>query len=300
MKNYLTYKQLDAVALRISGLSQSVIDPPTRQLLINLKLTRLHGYLDGLADPFFHASESFGVQGRISYPAVFSIDATLKQITLSAGTLAAGAVCHILYFQDGGTVNYQFSVRITVGGSPATYEVLYGTDATLLLVYSVWMAAVSPQLTATIPLNDKYVNKIIRVYDNQGTGGTERTFVPFTDSNAFGRLESNPLFNKQVAYYHSGDNLHLRVGASATALGTVTIEYRQGPTVYTAATESSTVSLPPQYNEQLVDEVVGSYLLYGGKDLPSNLKERLQGYEKAFKAEASDQAEDEKTRLKRV
>lgn len=306
MMNYLSFLQLEALCEREAGISKDKIDPAARRFIINNKMMKIYLMLDGLNDPFYNritlislaADQERLADFTLSGGIITAIDATNNQITRSSGVFTAGSILAVSISEDSGqAIAYEFVARVTVGGATCTYELISGTDTTLTAARSASVIVLKSMSAYSVSLATLYVKDVVNVWDQ--TAGVDRQFRPVKDPLIFRGAAGDPLYASEVVWHHSGESLYFVVGSSATALGTVYMEYRTKPTTYEVATESNVILIPPEYNQMLIDEVVASFMLQGGKEVPTALASRLESAQKAYDSAAAERVRASEIRGKR-
>jgi hypothetical protein len=294
MKNFMTFAQLDSLCLKEAAINENQLWLPQRQFIVNNKLMKVYALLDGLNDPFYNMSTALTVAADIEQlhdattngGIITGITAATNTITRSSGSFPAGALIHVWICDSGATVA-TFTARISVAGATATYVIIAGADANLAAYECVVFVQKTLSVT-TVDLSTLYFNRIEKVYDDQGTGSADRVFKEIKDPVIFSDLWRDPLFDKIVAWNLRGSTLQLGVGPSATAIGTATMEYRGKPNLWTDATPSNEILIPPEHNQMLQDEVVALYLTYTNQPVPEKLAGRLERYATMYQAASAD------------
>jgi hypothetical protein len=288
----MTFAQLERACLAKAGISENDIIPELRMMLINNKLMRAYRLLDGLNDPWYHkqalaVSVASGVviKSTASGHAIV-VDGTTNTISATGITWNLGEM-FVVDTPDAGNTK-MFIGRIVDGEGTAlgVYEVVAGTEFSVT-EYGAVMVLRSASATV-IDLSALYVKDIIRVWDNAYTGAKERLFMEIKDSRLFSSLHRDPFYNAEVAYFQRGDSVELFKGSTATALGTVNVEYRGKPALFTAATSTSFIDFPPEDNQILMDEVLVEFMMSANKEVPQDLQARHAEFEKRYQAAAAD------------
>lgn len=126
-------------------------------------------------------------------------------------------------------------------------------------------------------ISDIYVREIVRIW--AGTLEVE----PVPDAREFAKLgDSFPFWEKRAAYYQLGDRVYVFFGQKVTAnINGLKMEYRGKPIPYTAETVDTSIDIPPEFNQQLIDECV---VMLVGQVAP-DVQERLDGYERSYAAQ---------------
>lgn len=298
MLNFLTFQQLDYQVLHSVGIPDDGIELAIRQSYINSKLMKIYGLLDGINDPFYNFVQTIVQTADVSLLKDFTcssgtitaIDASANTITCSAAsTFSVGQIVVVAIADATGApllwswVAYISSIN--ANGTVGTYVVISGTDGSLGSdIGSV--AIIKSFSSATLSLATYYVKDVVRIWD--GSGSSIRLFKRIKDPNIFTKLVKDPFTTAEVYWYHRGDTIELLVGSTASALGTIQVEYRGKPNQYIDATASTLISLPPEHNQALIDEVAASYLMHVQKPIPQEVAQRMQEYQLKFQAAAAD------------
>lgn len=292
MKNFLSFRQLDSALVHKAELNENDIPPALRIVYINDKLMKVYRLLDGLNDPWY-AKSSLGVSvasdiETLTDAQITSYTASTNTIVRASGTWKLGQVLVISIFDGTGAHIADFVGIVASGAGTATAVLtVLGSDADMG-ANKITVTNIKSTYGSVIDLSGLYVKDILRVYDNAYTGGKTRIFSPIADPAIFSVLHRDPFYDGRVAYYHSGDTLYLYVGPSATALGTVSFEYRGKPTPCTDFDTDVIIDLPPEDNQILMDEVLAEYLTHVGKPIPADVANRQQEFQARYDAAMQD------------
>jgi hypothetical protein len=310
MKNYLTFLELESLCRREAGIGENDVDPVTRRIIINNKLMKIFALLDGLNDPFYDRFSILTVDddvellagGEETHGSLTAINSTAKTISRSSGSFAAGSILDIVIVHaDKDRLAGQWKARVITGGATCVYEKIgSGTEAdaddSLLFTVHV-MRSLS---VLAVDLSNLYVKQVLQVYDDKGSGNSDRQFREIKDPLIFNQAHRDPLYGPEIVWHHGGDHLRFKVGADAAALGIVTCECRTKPAIYVAANENDVILLPPEYNQVLVDEVVATFMSQGGKAIPQGLADRQAAFDKVYAAAAASKASAAEVKGKRA
>lgn len=293
MKNFLTFRQLDSALIHKAGLNENDIPPTLRQLYINDKLMKIYRLLDGLNDPWYHKqllalSVGTDVEFLVDYN-ISSYSAGTHSIIRTSGVWKVGQVLSVvLYDTLGGVIASWVGIVSTVtAGILATLNIVAGTDQNKSTHQMVVTVLLSPT-NNLIDLSNTYLKNIVRIYDNAYVGGKTRIFSPISDPAIFSVLHRDPFFDNRVAFFHRGDSVELYVGPTATALGTVNMEYRGKPTPCSDFDTDVLIDIPPEDNQVIMDEVLAEYLTHVGKPIPEDVANRQVEFQKRYDAAMAD------------
>ena len=293
MQNNLTFGALDALCMRqAGGLTSNDIDILIRQNYINVKLMKLYRALDGLNDPWYNKSSVVTVSTTDqSYLKDSGQSGTITGLTVSSSTITlagsttfvAGQLLNItLVLKADGTLVNHCIARVITGGTTATATILSGSMITYVsATHHLTIIGISSYSATTIDMSGIYFKDIVRIYDDKYTataGQKNRVFTPYKDAQFFGSLSVNPQKVYSVAWYQRGDTVELFVGSSAISLGTITMEYRGKPSLYTDATMGNYVDIPPEQNDILIDDVIASFLVDRKKSVPENIQNKINNW----------------------
>jgi hypothetical protein len=145
----------------------------------------------------------------------------------------------------------------------------------------------------TIDVSGIYFKNFVAIRDNMGTAVASvknRVFDLKTDPQLFFNHDKSLLDTQRVWWYQMGDTIFVSKGASANALGTTVGEYRGKPAIYDDSSIGTTIDLPPENIQILVDEVTASYMIDQGKALPPDMNGRMENYAKVYEAAAASHA----------
>jgi hypothetical protein len=294
MLNYLTYSQLDYLAMKqAKNISESDIGRPYRELYVNTKMMKIYQMLDGLQDPWYNRSTTLTVattdQTYLTDSAGITSEVTSgSTITLVTTTpLVSGQIVLLqLVLVSTGAIVSQCCARVVTGGLTSSLEIISGTMTTLSVSYHLGLMAIASYSGTTIDVSGIYFKDFLKIYDNNFTGtlgAQTRIFDEYKDAKLFGDLSANPIITN-VGWHQRGDTIELYVPSGAYPLGTVMGEYRGKPAIYSDATMNNIIDIPPEQNQMLVDEVTASYLIDRGKEVPQDLASRQALYQKQYEA----------------
>lgn len=297
----MLFTDFDSKCRKLAGISENDIEPRIRQTIINDIQMKIYGLLDGINNPFWNTTITLTVGADQEHlrdavtngGTITNIDASAKTITRSSGTFVVGSILDIVIVtRSSDLIAGQWKARVIAAGATATYEKIgIGTEVTFNSTVHVAFVNVMRRLSATsASISTQYVREIVKVFDDQDTGNTERVFFKKTDPREFGRLHKDFAYQKLVAWYQAGDDILLRVGANASVLGIVQAEAIIKPTLYTDDTENNEFTIPPEHNQILTDEVVAEYIKNQGNPVPQDIAGRLALYQAQYQAAAANRA----------
>jgi hypothetical protein len=302
MKNFLTFGKLDSMCRAQAGnLTNDDIDVAKREMYVNTKLMKIYRMLDGLNDPWYNKSAVVSVattdqvylKDSVQGGTITAMTVSGSTITITGPTLVAGSLLNMtLVAVANGQVANHCIARVVTGGATATAIIISGSMITLTASYCLSVIAILSYSGATIDMSGIYFKDIVKLYDGNYTttpGEKTRVFKQYKDSQLFGGLSVDPVV-RNIGWYHRGDTVELFVPSGSNALGTVTAEYRGKPTLYTEATVNNDVDIPPEDNQILIDEVVASFLIEKGKDVPADVNARLVQYQKMYESAEANKA----------
>ena len=303
MINFETYKGMDSKCVKLAKLTHNAIDPAIRRNIFNALVYRLYDAQDSLDSPFWNRTITLTVADDLEELAdtvtnggiITAINSTAKTISRSTGTFPAGAIVDVVIAnKTTGAKVAQLKGRISVAGATGTYvKIGTGTEATFASATHVCFVNVMKRLSATsATISDQYVKKVLKVFDDQGTGNKERVFDWITDPREFGNLWDSAFRASDVCVYQEGETIQFFVGSGATALGVVQAEIVAKPTLYTEATAANKIDLPPELNQQLTDELVAEYLRQAGQPIPDDVNKRLAEYQTRYGAKESEKQKE--------
>lgn len=292
MKNTLTFRLLDSALLHKAHLNENDVIPALRVQMINNKLFKIYRLLDGLNDPWYHKqSLSVTVAGDVEFiptASITSYTASTNTIVRATGTWKLGETLACVINNGSGVLVASFIGIVASGAGTATAVLnIIGTDADKGANVMNVVNYKSPA-AAVIDISAIYLKDVLKIYDNGYTGGKVRIFTPIKDPAIFAVLHRDPYFDGRVAYFHRGDTIELYVGPSATALGTVNVEYRGKPTPCADFDTDVLVDLPPEENQVLMDEVLSEYLQAANKEVPPDVATRTLEFQKRYEAAMTD------------
>jgi len=319
VKNYLTFRQLDSALVHKAGLNENDIVPNLRIAYINNKLMKIYRLLDGLNDPWYH-KQSLAVTAGSDI-----VEVKVNRAGQSSSTVLCTAtgmiitatqpwklgeifvLCRSEWDHDASptpqNTSKAFVGRVTAIDNTApyytcTFEVIGGTtpgaadylwDTVGSGYYTAFdLIKIQSPSTLIISLASLYVKDILRIWDNAYTGGKNRIFTEIKDPQIFSNLHRDPFFDKQVAWFQRGESVELYVGTTATALGTINIEYRGKPTPCTDFDTDVYIDIPPEENQVLMDEVYAEYLTHMKIEIPSEVQARQAEFSKRYESAMAD------------
>ena len=298
MKNHLTFQQLDSTCMALAGnLTQNDIKPILRQTYINNALMKMYRILDSINDPWYDKSTTLTVtttdQEFLGSADVSVINASTFAITRGTGLFATGEILSIsLITKASGAVAYQWLALVTSGGATATWSTISGTAATYnSSTQSCSVIGWKTFSGTTADVSAYYFKDFTCISDLEYTAGVhtvQRVFYRYKDIQKFSGLATDPSSANIIAWYQRGDTIVFFVGSTANALGTVTGIYRGKPTLFSDATLTNAIDIPPEDNQILIDEVTSKFLIDQGKAVPVSLQEQLANWSKAAEAAALD------------
>lgn len=314
MKNYLTFNQLDSMVMHQAGISDSDIVPDVRQAYINDKLMKIYRFVDGLNDPWYNRTATLTVAADVSFyvernSVSIPTGATAVMDSISVNqdgeveceaagvTFVAGSLVNIVMTDVDGLWSKVCLVRITIGstggftGTIVTGSFFAAGFSTLFSEgdYKICISVVKSLSVTVFDISSMYVKNVVRIFDDQDTGNKPRIFRKVTDANVFATIHRDPFVQKEISWYHRGDTLEFFKGSGVTtAIGTVTMEYRGKPNLFTDASGNTTIDIPPEDNQMLQDEVLAVFLAHVGKSPSADVTERLENYRKMYEAAAAE------------
>jgi hypothetical protein len=310
MKNDLTFNKLRSMALQQTETTENDVPPGIMQSYINMCLQKIYQILDGLNDPFYNMASTLTIGDDIEFLKDSAQAGTVTalavnqdgdiEITRSAGTFAAGAILDIsLVNKDTGEMVRHCIGRVATGGATGTVGIISGTMIDYAAAtYRLTVGVIKTFSDDAADISTVYVKDIVKIFDDAGANSVERVFDQITDARVFGMLHKDPFKAARVAWYQRGDVIQFFVGASATALGVVQMEYRGKPNFYSDATENNEILLPPAYNVMLFDEVALMILRHVKKAPPADMLQRAEQYRAIYEASAGDKVRGEEKRGK--
>jgi len=308
MKNFSTWRQTDFAQMGMAGITENDVPRLTRQRICNSIVMKLFAVMDGENDPFYNFTAPLTVaadqeqlkDASTNGGVITAISAITNTVTRNAGVFVAGSIIEVMIWTKATSlIAFQWTARITVGGSTGTWVAISGTPGTFAGAdHGVAVHVKKTLSVTTVDLSTLYLRKIVKVWDNGLTGAKDRVFYLTPDSRKFTEDYRNPDLEGEIRAYHRGDTLELAVGGSAAALATAQMEYEGKPNVYTDATENVEILIPPEWNYFLQDEMEFQYRKYGKKSVPDGLAERMAAYEKMFTAKLKDKARSEEAKGK--
>jgi hypothetical protein len=288
MRNYTTFLELDTECQRAAQINADQIQSAVRQRIINHAIYQTYGLLDGANHPWWRRIISLASSTDLEFLAdstvnsglLTALDASAHTITRSNGAFAAGQLLDIvLVLRSTGARVAQYKALVVSGTSTCIYSVIgsvTGTETTYAsATHCLYVTGLKKFSATSYDLSSWYIKDIIRVFDNAGTGGKERSFRQIMDSKIFGSVWDDPFHVNEVAVYHGGDTLYFDVGSSASALSLVQAEVTIKPGIYTDATKNTPVDYPPDENGTVKDLVVAEYLRETGGTPSDSLQKSL-------------------------
>lgn len=317
MKNYLSFKDFDNVALSRAGLTANDIDPATRRVYINNALSKVYAYLKAVNDPHYNrtakleisqdtdADPSEEIEGVNTGGIISSINTTKKTITRTEGEFIQGSVVHIeLYSNDIDNPDDTFELLLTSGGATAFYKVISGTE----VGYDPDESG-GPSLTGYIryawyeyyaDVDDLGLEHVYTIYDHRGSKNTPRLFKEVADPVLFKKTHKNPFYDSYIAYHQRGEVIAFKRGACAVAFESpVVCEFRGRPAFFTPQTLLNIIDIPAEQNGVLSDEVVAAYLEHVQKPVPEAVADRRGEFSEQLEAKLQELQKNESDKGKR-
>ena len=304
MQNFLTNKQLDFQCLHKALCGDDDLAPQDRQPLFNTILYEAYAILDAVNHPFYDKTTTLTVAAdqELLYDAanssgvISALDAVANTITRNDGhSFVAGSIISVAMATNHPLIYDSFIGMITLGGMTASFIVLSGTATTLTSSYALSCAVIRSQsaLSANLDTQGIYFKKILSVYDGNFTttpNEYQRKFDIMTDNGAFVNRPLDMGVQKRVACLLLGTTLKFSVGLLANPLGTVSMDYRGKPAIYSDATAGNKVDFPPEEMGYLTAKLTMAYATEAGKPVPADAQQTVAEVEEKFKTDAAEMA----------
>lgn len=308
IKNFLTFAQLDSQCRKQAGdLSTNDINKAVRQNMVNLKIMKIYGVLDSLNDPFYNRSVALSINNGSDTSQEyftdedFGIDSASKTMSRLDGSFVNGTYAFVTITGSDGYIYRTWTALISnASGNSCSYSVVSGSDGDVqpggiasITIFNLGLPGKSADVSSL------YFKNFNAIYDYGFTstpGQQIRVFDEITDQRVFFSRSLDYNNTKRPAWYQQGNTILFYVDSEANALGTVYGDYRGKPNLYTDASASDSIDIPPEFNQVLIDEVVSSYCVESGRQIPAETSERLASYEKKLYSarEAEKQTKAEK------
>ena len=304
MQNFLTNKQLDFQCLKKALCSDDDIDALVRQPLFNTVLYEAYSLLDAVNHPFYDKTTTLTVStdteiladAAVNGGVISAMDMTAKTITRNdANSFIAGSTIYVAesLVASPGSITGAFIAMIIMGGTTATFVVISGGATTLssALGLSVLVQRSQALLAANLDTQGIYFKKILSVYDGYFTTTLNeypRKFDLMTDNGAFVNRPLDMGAQKRVACLLLGTTLKFSVGLLANPLGTVSMDYRGKPAIYSDATAGNQVDFPPEEMGYLTAKLTLAYALEADKPVPGDAQQTVAEVEEKFKTDAAE------------
>lgn len=289
MKNFLTFRQLETECLRMARVSASEIDPALRQVVINNAQYRNYEAREAIDEPFWQETITL----TVSADQKFLKDAVTNggiitaigsdAIMRNSGLFVAKSLLSItIALKETGAFVAQWLARVTSGGATAVIQTISGTPVTFnSTLHTCYVNVIKTLSTSTTDLSGNYIKSILKISDDQGTGGKERLFDLFTDARAYAEAWDDPNNSKRIVCLHYGETIDFTIGTDATGLGIVQALIKGKPTIFTDATIDNLINSPPESNPVLCDEIAAQFAHLAGKEVPEQVAKRIADHASA-------------------
>jgi hypothetical protein len=249
-----------------------------------LALTEVVTLLNSTADPSYHTSAPLTTDtdtefllGYLGGGTITGIDSTAKTITRITGSFVVGShISVVMVLEVGGGITSQWTGRITIGGSVATYKLISGTDITYApgtnhCAVSVQKTNLSNPFIADI--SEINYDRIVSIEDS-----SVGQCVPVTQEEfaSLGRSDFKHIsYADDIVWALFGNNIRFRNGSKVTP-GTKTMWYQRQPNFPTAWDDTEFVDLADKWIPLLIRKIYTYILLQTEPDIPKNIAQEMQ------------------------
>ncbi len=243
-------------------------------------LSEIVTLLNSSLDPSYHVPTPLTLAAdieRLSDSTITAINSTAKTITRSSGTFIVGSYLHItLITIVGAVIAYQWTARIVVGGSTATYEVITGTDATYASATqhcSVFVEKSNSTNPLSVDISTVNYDRIVAIEDSVNGQCVEVSPHEFASLVRTGFAHKS--YDDDIVFCQYGNTLRFRNGSKIVP-GTKTMWYQRQPDYPDNWDDTDWVDLADKWIPLLIQKIYVLMILQVENDVPKNLQAEMQ------------------------
>jgi hypothetical protein len=244
-----------------------------------IALSEIVTLLNSAVDPSYIVSTPLTMAvdtERLTNTTITAINSTSKVITKSTGVFAVGSYIHVTLVANTGTVTYQWTGRITVGGASATYKLISGTDFTYIPASqhcSVFVEKSNLDNPLSVDISDIYFDRIIFVEDS--SIGLCKEMSP-EDFSSLGRSSfSHSSYADDIVWTLTGNTIRFKNGEKIKP-GTKTLWYQRQPNYPINFDDTDYVDLADKWIPLLIKRIYTLLILQTENDIPVNIAQEMQ------------------------
>lgn len=248
-----------------------------------IALSEIVTLLNSSIDPSYHTSAPLTMGSDIEFLNQFnilSIDTTAKTISRSTGSFKVGSYVSVVSTTPDGLSTYQWTGRIYIGGSIATYTLIAGTDFNYTFGSPSGFVYVAIEKSSTnsplsIDISDINYDRIISIEDSSNGQCVEVSAQEFA---SLGRSTfQHKSYDDDIVWCLAGNTIRFRNGAKVK-VGTKTMWYQRQPIYPTLYDDTEFVDLSDKWIPLLIMKIYTLMILQNEPDIPKNIAQEMQTY----------------------